>query len=297
MLVRKLPVVCVIAIVAGLVPAALGGSAAVAADNQYGPCCPLVHGSHWQASHGGAYWGAHGGGYAGPRYRCGTPQQVMLQYGANTYPLDAVEAADSLLVPVRTFGLVGATVDWSGGRMVTASLGSRTLTLTLGGHTVRAAADGSTSEVSWNLCPRLRNDVAYVPLRSMAEALGFTVDWAANMVKLEGNEQAVAAAPSAAECPVTKLETELGVKAVHGQVTGRYGPGVGILEVDTGGNGERLGLHSKDVILACSGKRVTCPRDLEEIMAQTRAGTAAACTMTVVRDGAKVDLQCPAKTP
>jgi Spy/CpxP family protein refolding chaperone len=125
------------------------------------------------------------GNFAGTRFRCDASQKVALQYGGNTYPTDAIEAADSLLVPVRAFSLVGAEVKWDGEQRVTVTLGSRVVALTFGEHTARIIEGGKTTDVSWDLCPRQHSDTAYVPLRPMAEALGFVVTWSPGVAKLD----------------------------------------------------------------------------------------------------------------
>lgn len=241
-----------------------------------------------------AYWDQDGGTYVGPRYNCGTSERIELQFGDTSYPVDALEAADTLLVPVRVFGLIGAKIDYGSDSHVAATLGGRSLDLTPGMHTVSIVDNGTKSDVAWDLCPRVINDVTYVPLRPAADAFGLMVNWAPGAVKLEAGSATGVQADAAAECPVSKLQAKLGITAVHGQVDGPFGLGIGVLTVDPSGSAAAIGLHPKDVILSYNDKRVTCPRDLEEALT---AGDASPCnyTLTVIRDGAKVILEASPK--
>jgi hypothetical protein len=281
----------VLALVASIAAGPAG--AAPTGTAQYGPCCPITHGDSFKGNSASEYWGLDGR-QTGPRFTCLSPERISLRYGDKSFPVYAVEASGSLLIPAQTFRLIGASVEWSGGRALTASLGPRSLALTLGGHEVGLREGGNTTQTSWELCPRLRNDVAYVPLRPMAEALGLSVAWAPGEVTLAGASGARVATDTAAECPASKLDAALGIVAARGEIEGPFGPGVGILEVHAGGNGEKMGLQPKDVILAAGGTRVTCPRDLEAIIAQNQSTSTLPCAITVVRGGVKTNLRCAA---
>ena len=240
------------------------------------------------AGMGGAYWSQPAGSYSGPRFTCGTSERISLQYGPSIQTIDAIEAANILLVPARVFGLVGANVNWRDDRTVYATFGSRALDLTPGSHDVRLEDHGTPTWISWDLCARIHDHIAYVPLRATAEALGFSVLWEPGTVRLvSGQEASITPTSNPADlCPVSRLQDKLGIVAVRGQVDGPYGPGVGILEVKSGGSGEKIGLAPRDVILAINDRRVTCPRDLQEAI----GGSTSGYDLTVVRGSEKTML-------
>src|SRR5690606_26567921 len=62
-----------------------------------------------------------------------------------------------------------------------------------------------------------------------------------------------------------------------------------VSSVDPEGPAARAGVAVGDVIVAFDGKAVTSSRELPRIVAQSRPGSKA--TITVVRDGRRVDLQ------
>jgi S1-C subfamily serine protease len=112
-------------------------------------------------------------------------------------------------------------------------------------------------------------------------------------VKLISGVPATEALNSADECPVTQLQDKLGITVVHGQVAGPWGPGIGVLEVNSGGNAAKLGLQPRDVILEANGQRVSCPRDLQEAMTRSHEAKLAPCSLIVARNGEKTSLKCP----
>ena len=251
---------------------------------------PAANAAGWDRG----YWGQPAGSYSGPRFTCGTSERISLQYGGSIHPVDALEAANILLVPARVFGLVGANVDWQSDNTVFASFGPRALGLTPGSHTVRLEDHGTPTMISWDLCARLHDNIAYVPLRATAEALGFSVMWEPGTVRLvSGKEAAITPTSDPFDlCPVSRLQSNLGIVAVRGQVDGPFGPGVGILEVKSGGSAEKIGLAPHDVILAINDHRVTCPRDLQEAI----GGGASGYALTVVRGTSKTTLHFASDT-
>jgi len=271
-----------------LAVAAVGDQPA-GAEQTYGPCCPLAQGTRPKATSAADYWA--GAGPAGPRHTCRRLPSFSLAYGGETYPVGAVEAADIVLVPERTLGVTGAVVEWLGGRKSTIALGTKTLHLTLGSRTVTIVEGDQSTEATWALCPRLLGGVAYVPLRSAAEALGLSVAWENGAVTLDQGQPV--AGGTAADCPASRVEAALGVTVVRGPVTGPLGSGVGVLTVADAGRGAELGLQPKDVIVMCNGKPTTCPLDLDSIVTTIKSSNQCVCCLEVVRDGQKLKLQKP----
>jgi hypothetical protein len=203
-------------------------------------------------------------------------------------------------VPARIFGLTGAAVEWSGGRQVTATREARTVSLTLGSHAVRVVADGKPTDASWDLCPRLRDDVTYVPLRSMAEALGLAVAWQDGVVVLSAAGSQASATPepgqpveAAAKCPADRVEEALKVKVLRSPADSTSGPGVQILELLDGSPLKALDVQPGDVIVVCDGQRTKCPRDLDVLLAKEKADSASVSSLVVMRGAEKLAL--PAK--
>ena len=253
-----------------------------AADTQYGPCCPVTHGDRFQT------------GRTGPRYTCGPAKRISLRYGAETQALDAVEVAGSLLVPARVFLLTGGEVGWAGGRQVTFTREARTVTLTLGSHAVRIVADGKPTETSWDLCPRLRDDVTYVPLRPMAEALGLAVAWQDGAVVLSSGgsmtQGASQPANTAAKCPADRVEEALKVKILRSPADSSFGSGAQIVELLDGSSLKNLGVQSGDVIVIWDGERIKCPRDLDMQLTKENANGASVKSVVVMRGAEKLTL-------
>ena len=264
---------------------------AAAAGQAYGPCCPLAQGGQPRAMMGGRRWS--GARAAGPRYTCRRVSAFSIAYAGKTYPVEAVEAAGTVMVPERTLGITGAGVEWLGGRESAVSMGAKVLHLTLGSRTVKVVEGGQTTESTWALCPRLLGGVTYVPLRPAAEALGLTVAWENGAVTLEHGEAVTAASGAPVECPASRVEEALGVTVVRGPVGAAGASGVGVLTVAEDGRGAELGLQPKDVIVMCNGKPTTCPLDLDGIIATIKAANQCVCCLEVVRDGQKLKLQKP----
>ena len=258
--------------------------AAQAADSQYGPCCPVTHGSKFQNRDN-----------VDPRYTCSTVKRISLRYGSDTQALDAIEVAGSLLVPARMFLLTGGDIGWAGGREVTLDRAGRTVRLTLGSHVVRIVADGKTTEASWDLCPRQRGGVTYVPLRPMAEALGLTVAWQDGVVVLaaggptppRGDGQPVEAA---AKCPADRVEEALKVKILRSPADSSFGSGAQVLELLEGSPLKALGVQASDVIVVWDGQRIKCPRDLDVQLAKEKADNANVSKLVVMRGADKLSL-------
>jgi len=259
------------------------------AGQAYGPCCPMGQGGQPGAMTGGRRWS--GARAIGPRYTCQRLPAFSLAYQGKTYPIEAVQAAGTVMVPERTLGITGAEVEWLGGRESTVSLGSKVLHLTLGSRTVKVVEGDQTTESTWALCPRLLGGVTYVPLRSAAEALGLSVAWENGTVTLEHGQPV--AGGTAAECPASRVEEALGVTVVRGPVGAAGASGVGVLTVTEGGRGAELGLQPKDVIVMCNGKPTTCPLDLDGLIATIKAANQCVCCLEIVRDGQKLKLQKP----
>ena len=268
--------------------AAVGDEAGTAGQAP-GPCCPQAQGTPPRVIAAAGNWNATGS--AGPRHVCRRLPSFSIAYQGKTYPVEAVEAADTVLVPERTLGITGAAVEWLGGRKSTIALGTRTLHLTLGSRTVSVVEGDQSTESTWALCPRLLGGVTYVPLRPAAEALGFSVAWENGAVTLERGEPA--AGGTTAECPASRVEVALGVTVVRGSVSGADASGVEVLTVAEGGRGAELGLQPKDVIIMCNGKPTTCPLDLDGIITGIKAANQCVCCLEVVRDGQKIKLQKP----
>jgi hypothetical protein len=265
-----------------LAVAALGDQPA-GAEQTYGPCCPLAQGTPPKAT--------SGAGPVGPQHTCRRLPSFSLAFAGKTYPVEAVEAADIVLIPERTLGVTGAVVEWLGERKSTIALGARTVHLTLGSRTITVEEGDQSTEATWTLCPRLLGGVTYVPLRSAAEVLGLSVAWANGIVTLDQGGPATGG--TTAECPASRVEEALGVTVVRGPVSGPSGSGVGVVAVTDGGRGAELGLQPKDVIVMCNGKPTTCPLDLDGIITTIKSSNQCVCCLEVVRDGQKLKLQKP----
>lgn len=127
------------------------------------------------------------------------PPTVTIACGDLEWDSDYRKVAGSLLVPVRTFEKIGAVVTWDKRRGVTLGLDRVTVSLQTGKSTLTistsvasayetasgtAAAEAATipqPAVQLRDCrpsPRLVGGTTiYVPLRAVAEALGFVVEW------------------------------------------------------------------------------------------------------------------------
>lgn len=134
------------------------------------------------------------------------PGTVTIACGDREWHSNYREVAGSLLVPVRTFEEIAATVAWDGRRGITVALdrvtvslqaGSPTLTVstsvasayeTAGGTGAAGATTVPQPAVQFRECrpsPRLvGGTTTYVPLRAIAEALGYVVEWDGQRVVL-----------------------------------------------------------------------------------------------------------------
>lgn len=244
----------------------------------YGPCCPLVKGQKQPTAQG-------------PRFTCKAHKPLSLTYKNVTHQVGAVEASGTLLVPARLFVLTGATIQARGHREVVLGRGGRKVDMMVGDHKVRIAGRGEGREIKWNLCPRRRANVTYVPLREAAVALGLSVGWKAGQVTLSeapGEPTVPTTAQKPASCPAERCENALGAKIVRGQANTAIGRvGVEVTSVTRGGAGARMGLKPADVIIAANGKSVTCPRDLDQAIG---TGDGAIHSLTVARGQKKLEL-------
>jgi len=254
----------------------------------YGPCCPQGHGKPPMTMPDGSL--------QGPRFSCRHLDGFSLAYGGQTYRVDAVEAADAVLVPEPVLGVIGATIQAAGGRETTVSLGARTVRLTLGSRAVTVGEGNRTTKAAWDLCPRLLGGLTYVPLRATAEALGLTVGWREGTVTLRPTSAGAGTAPTAgtAECPASRVETALGITVVRGSATSPFGSGVSVIAVTEGGHGAELGLRPNDIILQCDGKAVACPKDLDAIVAANQDSGKCVCELEVARGDQTIRLARPA---
>lgn len=287
--ITMLAVLLAVPALSGAAPEAAPAGGAAAAYPP-GPCCPTAQAPGGTAT--GPYWGSNAVSFTGPKFVCGPAKPLSVTYGGRTVSTNYVVAAGTMLIPVRAFGVVGASVALRGTREVNVTLGDRSVLLVLGSPKVTIAQADEATEAEWELCPRLRNGATYVPARAMAAALGFSVRWVPGSLTLTAVDESVTAPAEDVACPVTKLEDSLGIEAVRGQVETPFGTGVGVVKVIEGSNAEKLGLQPKDVIIACAGQRVSCPKDLEAIMAAAKEEGVSPCAFTIVRGGEKVELTC-----
>jgi S1-C subfamily serine protease len=125
----------------------------------------------------------------------------------------------------------------------------------------------------------------------VAEALGLAVEWEPGTVKLGPGEATAAATEAPADCPASRVEKALGITVVRGPVSSPFGPGLGVLAVDAGGRAAELGLQPQDVILACGDTPISCPRDLDAVIAKQQAEKQCVCKLTVARGQTKLTLQ------
>jgi len=254
-----------------------------------GPCCRTGHAAK-APGRPASYWSKKNGKFAGPRHLCQTPAPVVLSFAGKTNKVQAVEAADTLLVPAQVLALVGATVE-SLGRAYTFTRGTKKLEVTVGSSAVKLTDGENASAAEWDLCPRLYEDTAYVPLRAAATALGLSVSWDKEAVTLAEADSTAAEVATPPECPASRIESELGVTVLRSSAAGPSGPGIGILAVADGGRGADLGLRPRDVILSCNKTRTSCPKDLDAIIQDTKAQNLCVCSVTVARGRSKVTLQ------
>ena len=252
----------------------------------YGPCCPLVKGQKAPT----AQTSAAGTTVTGPRYVC-TTKPVSLAINDVTHAVNALEAAGSLLTPVRLFALVGATVEWGGNRQIVVARPPRRVELTLGSHAATIYDGTDTRMVSWPLCPRLIEGVSYAPLRLLGQALGLAVSFTDGVVSVaEADSTTGTVLRPPVECPADRVEAALGVKVVRSPADSNFGVGAGIAEVKAGGMAESFGVLAGDVIIGCDDKPVKCPKDLDQILAQLKTTGGAIQTLIVARGKDKVTL-------
>lgn len=265
-------VVCLAFHVVAVGAAPTSSSESKSAGASYGPCCPYVTGHNVPAAANPASYWDERGRYRGPERVCLTPKPVSVVFEGKAHRVDAVEVNGNLLIPQRVLAITGATVDYAGGGKTVAALGSRKLELTLGHHEVNIAVGDNSVQTTWSLCPRLRHDISYVPLRPAAQALGLAVYWDGQQIVLTSGGP-VPTGLSTAKCPADQMEEDLGVTLLRGPLSGPFGPGIGILAVTDGGRGAQLGLQPRDVILTANGKRVQCPKDLEAALTASEGTT------------------------
>lgn len=284
----RLPACLSSALVVVVILSLLVISAALAEPSQgaYGPCCPLVKGQKAPK----AFTTAAGTVVTGPSYVCRT-KAVTLSYEGKTIPLDAMEAAGSLLVPARLFTMTGANLEWAERRQLVLTRGTQRVELALGSHAV-TIYDGTDSRmVSWPLCPRLINGVSYAPLRGLAEALGLAVTYEHGVVTVSSTQAAGATAAAPATCPADRVEEALGVSVVRSPANSNFGVGVGIVDVKPDGTAAGLGVQARDVIIGCNDQPVKCPKDLDQILTQLQTNGGTIRTLVVARGAEKIALQ------
>jgi hypothetical protein len=273
----------VLPLMAGAAPK--GATNAAAKARSYGPCCPYVTGRQqpWAAK-SASYWGT-AGTYKGPTRVCLSPRPIPVVYEGKVRRVDAIDVNGTILVPQRVLTMTGATVEYAGSGKTVASLGSRKLGLTLGKHQAMVMDGQKTHPVEWKLCPRLHQNITYVPLRSAAEALGLSAEWQKRGIVLS-NRQPTPASLSARQCPADEAEQDLGAKLLRGPLNGPFGAGIGVVSVTPRSHAARLGLRAHDVILSANGQRVQCPKDLQAALSGGQART-----LSVVRSGHQMTLQ------
>jgi hypothetical protein len=259
----------------------------VYAAEQYGPCCPMAKGHH-----ASMHSPSDSASMTGPRFTCSSPKPIALTYAGTKREVKAMEGNGTLFVPERLFAITGATIEFKGGRVSSVSLGARTVEITAGSHGVKVTADGATKDVTWEMCPRMHMEVTYVPLRSMAEALGLSVDMVNGglvLAEAGGETPAPAATPEAKHpCPADEIEQALGLTVMRGMANTKWGTGVGVVKVTPGSRACAMGVLAQDIIIEANGTRVKCPKDLAALDASESAG--AVKRLTVVRDKHKMDL-------
>jgi membrane-associated protease RseP (regulator of RpoE activity) len=252
----------------------------------YGPCCPLVKGQKPPTAH----TSAAGMTVTGPRYVCQT-KPVSLAINDATHRINALEAAGSLLAPVRLFAMVGASVEWGGNRQIVVTRGPRRVELTLGSHAVTIYDGADTQMVSWPLCPRLVEGISYAPLRALAEALALVVSYQDGTVAVQetGTPGGAVMTPPM-ECPADRVDGALGVTIVRSPADSNFGAGAGIVEVKPGGLAENFGVRAGDVIIGCDDQPVKCPKDLDQILTQLKTTGGTIQTLVVARGKDKLTL-------
>jgi len=108
---------------------------------------------------------------------------VKAQLNGETFQFQARESRGHLLVPARiVFGKLGASMDTAAGRL-TVALGSTSVEMQLGQKKVMVHSGGSTRSETWALAPQ-DYGATFVPLRPLAETLGFTVECKGRTINL-----------------------------------------------------------------------------------------------------------------
>lgn len=106
------------------------------------------------------------------------PRRLTVRYENKSSEVDCFDANGTILVPVRFFDSFGAKVGWDKqARMVTVTRGAKKLKLAPGSRSMSMSSGGHVADKAWKTSPKMRNDVALVPLRETAEALGLKVGW------------------------------------------------------------------------------------------------------------------------
>jgi ribosomal protein S27AE len=123
----------------------------------------------------GAYWS-----YEKKHWIRGTRSEparthATVRYHNQTFTIQVIESEGSLLVPIRTFEKLSATVKWAAG-VSTVSKGNHSIRVTAEQKAVTVVLDSQPRTVEWSPAPSERGGAVYVPLRCAAEALGFAVD-------------------------------------------------------------------------------------------------------------------------
>lgn len=273
-------------VLALLLALALMAQAQPAKSGNYGPCCPLVKGrTQPKATMAGGQKAL-----AGPRHICET-KPISITYDGATHAVDMIEVTGSLLAPARMLMMTGADLEWGGQRHFMLIRGARRVELTLGSHAVTISNGSDTKMVSWPLCPRLLNNISYVPLRPTAEALGLDVAFENGVVTLTETGVSAETPVKAAQCPADRVEEALGATIIRAPAESALGVGTGILEIKPDALAAGMGLRAKDVIVEANGKRVNCPKDLDDLLTSLKADNGTIKTLVVVRGKEKITLQ------
>ncbi|MCX7598971.1 MAG: copper amine oxidase N-terminal domain-containing protein [Armatimonadetes bacterium] len=114
--------------------------------------------------------------------RLGGPT-VTIRYGDETFKVPAKTVGGTLMVPVRTFEKLGAVVEQTSDGIVI-GLDETVLRLWPGKRTYEVC-EGEVCGDLLPVAPRMVSGSLYVPLRAIAEALGFSVDWEGSLLVAE----------------------------------------------------------------------------------------------------------------
>lgn len=149
-------------------------------------------------------------GFGGPTLGLGLQAPgttLTLRYRGETFTVDAIDAGQSMLVPARTFERLGCEVEWLGAGRTSLAIKSRMAEVSTGSTAMSVTKRGLPYLQICSAAPRYRSGRTFVPLRSIAEALGFVVELEGGVVDLQlVRPPAAAAGPgtgSAAETVTT----------------------------------------------------------------------------------------------